>query len=62
MVETHDALGLKRRDLLASTSITASCNIRRKLVMTGAVLIKDNKPQLNSQNEGCDRLLKIFKH
>ena len=62
LVETHDAVRLKRRDLLASTTIIASCNIRRKLVMTEAVLIKDNKPQLNSQNEGCDRLLKIFKH
>ena len=42
-METHDTLRLKRRGLLSSTSIIASFNIKRKLFMIEAVLIKDNK-------------------
>ena len=45
-METHEAVRLKRRDLLASTSIIATCNIRRKLVITEAVLIKGTVPCL----------------
>ena len=54
LVETHDALRLKRRELLSLTSIITGCNIRRKLVITEDMLIKDSKPQRNSQNVGFE--------
>ena len=35
---------------------------RQKLILTKAVLIKNESPALNSQEEGADRILNIFKH
>ena len=62
MVESHNILRTPRRDLLSCTKVIAANADRRKLIMTEAVLIKENKPSLNSQEEGCNRILKIFKH
>ena len=60
--ECHAIPKIPRKQLLAATKILKYCPKRRNLIMTEAVLIKDLKPNLNSQEEGCDRLLKIFKH
>lgn len=62
LVEKHGMNKIPRTTLLAATTILKYCSQKRNLVMTEAVLIKDLKPNLNSQAEGCDRLLKIFKH
>ena len=62
MVDTHNVLRTPRRDLLSCTKVLATTGDRRKLIMTEAVLIKELKPSLNSQDEGCNRILKIFKH
>ena len=62
LAEAHNIQRIPRRELLESTEVLATCNIKRKLVMTEAIFIKDMKPALNSQDEGCNRLLKIFKH
>ena len=60
--EAHTIRKTTRRELLSKTKILRPCSERRKLVMTEAILIKDKKPDLNSQEEGSDRLLQIFKH
>lgn len=60
--ETHNISKIPRKSLLAATTILRHCPQKRNLIMTEAVLIKELKPNLNSQEEGCDRLLKIFKH
>ena len=62
MLETHGVLRLKRRNLMEMTKVLRHETERKRLVMSEAVLIKEKKPSLNSQEEGCDRLLKIFKH
>lgn len=58
----HNINRIPKSDLLESTIVLRTCLNRRKLIMSEAILIKENKPNLNSQNEGCNRLLKIFKH
>ena len=61
-VEKHGARRVAKNDLIESTSILRSCQSKGRLRMTEAILIKELKPTLNSQDEGCERLLKIFKH
>ncbi len=51
-----------RAELLQATTVLKTCNIRKTLTMTEAMIIKELKPQRNCQEEGCHRLLKIFKH
>ena len=46
--------------LFDKTEVIAMSRNKRRLVMLEALLIKENKPSLNSQAEGRDRLLKIF--
>ena len=61
--ETHGVSGtIHRRDLLASTSILRTVPDKRKLVLSEAIHIKVDKPSLNAQNEGADKILNIFKH
>ena len=60
--EKHEIERVAKNDIIECTTILASCSSRGRLRMTEAILIKDLKPTLNSQEEGCDRLLKIFKH
>ena len=60
--EHHKIQKIPRKDLLEDTSVLATVPDRRKLIMTEAVIIKEKKPSLNSQAEGCDRLIKIFVH
>ena len=59
---SHKIQKVPRKDLLENTSVLATVMDRRKLIMTEAVFIKERKPNLNSQAEGCDRLIKIFVH
>ena len=62
LTETHERGRIAKQDIIECTTILATGNSRGRLRMTEAILIKDLKPTLNSQEEGCDRLLKIFKH
>ena len=62
MSEVHGVARIGRRALLESVTVLCSISDRRRLIMTEAMMIKQNKPQLNSQEEGSTRLLKIFKH
>ena len=62
LTEQHGIAKVPRKELLESTTILRRCNKKRTLIMTEAILIKEKKPVINSQQEGCDRLLKIFKH
>ena len=61
-LEVHNVVRLPKKQLIECVSILSSNSSLGRLRMTEAVLIKDMKPSLNSQDEGCDRLLKIFKH
>ena len=56
-----EKLGLQNNNLLTVKILYSDSSVGQ-LRMTEAVLIKDLKPSINSQEEGCDRLLKIFKH
>ena len=60
--EKHNILKIPRKEILMDTSVLATCMDRRRLIMTEAVLIKDKRPTLNSQTEGCEKLIKIFVH
>lgn len=62
LVETHGITRIPKSDLLQTTKVLKTCNSVGYLRMTEAMMIKDLKPTLNSQDEGCDLLLKIFKH
>ena len=62
LIEDHDINRIPRRDLIKDVKILRSCSSRRDLVFTESILIKMEQPALNSQAEGCDRLLKLFKH
>ena len=62
LVENHGMIRTPKNDLVSSTKILGSSNNKGRLRMLEAIMIKDMKPSLNSQEEGCERLLKIFKH
>ena len=62
LVDKHGMIRVPKNDLIPSIKILGSCNTKGRLRMLEAIMIKDMKPSLNSQEEGCDRLLKIFKH
>ena len=62
LVDIHGMTRTPKNDLISSTKILGSSNLKGRLRMLEAIMIKDMKPSLNSQEEGCDRLLKIFKH
>ena len=60
--EAHKINKITRQELIDKVKILKSCNNKKELIMTEAILIKCNSPSLNAQEEGADRLLKIFKH
>ena len=61
--EQHSVTGtIYRRKLLQSVKVLKSEENKQKLILTEAVLIKDLRPTLNSQEEGADKILNIFKH
>ena len=62
LVEIHDMTRTPENDLISSTKILGHNSSKGRLRMLEAIMIKDMKPSLNSQEEGCDKLLKIFKH
>jgi len=62
VVQAHNINKIPKTDLIQCVDILRQCSSRRELIMTEAILIKDMKPSLNSQQEGCERLLKVFKH
>lgn len=60
--EAHNISKTTTAELIQSVRILMSSNDRRDLIFTEAILIKQLNPSLNAQNEGADRILKIFKH
>jgi len=62
ITQSHEINRIPKAELIQGVDILRHCNSRQELIMTEAILIKDMKPTLNSQQEGCDRLLKVFKH
>jgi len=62
LADQHSVHKPSRKQLVENVTILKSCADRRDLIYTEAVLIKELKPALNSQNEGCDRILKLFVH
>jgi len=62
LVECHNYSRVTKAELLNSIKILRSCTTKQELIMTEAVLIKQERPTLNSQDEGAERILKIFKH
>ena len=60
--ECHGVTGtIYRRNLLKSVVVLKKVSDKQKLIST-EVLIKNESPALNSQEEGSDRILNIFKH
>jgi hypothetical protein len=62
LVDNHNINRIPRRDLIKDVKILRTSSSKRDLIFTEAILIKTERPALNSQAEGCDRLLKLFKH
>jgi len=62
LADQHGIQKPSRKQLVDNVKVLKSNPDRRNLIYSEAMLIKDLKPQLNAQNEGCERLLKIFIH
>ena len=62
LMECHGENRTPKKQLIECVSILFTSNSLGYLRMTEAILIKDMKPSLYSQDEGCDKLLKIFKY
>jgi len=62
LIESHNYNRVAKTDLISNVDILRHCSNKRELLMTEALLIKQEKPSLNAQDEGADRVLKIFKH
>lgn len=58
----HQVSRTTTAELLQNVDILYTSSSKRDLVLIEAIYIKKLHPALNSQNEGCDRILKIFKH
>ena len=58
----HGVTKVSKKDLTDCLKILCLNNSIGYLRMAEATFIKELKPSLNSQEEGCDRLLKNFKH
>jgi hypothetical protein len=60
--EHHGINKTTTAELLTDVKILKNSSSKTDLIFYEALLIKSLKPSLNAQNEGCDRILKIFKH
>lgn len=62
LTEEHAITSLRRNDLIQNTKVLHRDSRRRDLVFIEALYIKEHCPTLNAQDEGCDKILKVFKH
>jgi len=62
LMEHHQISKVKTSELLPNIKILYHSNNTKNLIFAEAFFIKSIKPQLNAQNEGCERILKVFKH
>ena len=60
--EKHQAQRIPKTELLENTKILVRYPDKRRLIIAEALLIKTERPALNSQDEGSTRVLKIFIH
>ena len=60
--ELHNINTIKTADLIPHVKILHKSADRRNLILTEAIYIKQERPNLNAQNEGSEKILKIFKH
>jgi hypothetical protein len=51
---------LTSTDILNCTKVLSRCRLRSELIILEALYIKSVKPDINQQNEGAHRVLKIF--
>lgn len=58
--ENHSIMKRKTRELLESVEVIGRANTKNELLIMEALKIKEEKPKLNGQEEGRDRILKIF--
>ena len=62
MKGVHNIDKVATADLIPNVSIVKYSSDKRDLMFYEALLIRENKPTLNSQVEFSDKILKIFKH
>ena len=58
--EEHSIQKVKTKELMESVTVIGRANTKQDLLLLEALHIKQNKPALNSQQEGRDRVLRIF--
>ena len=58
--EVHDIRKIATTEMMKSVEILARGNTKNELLILEALFIKELKPNLNEQEEGRDRILKIF--
>lgn len=58
--DVHNIERIKTKELLESTSVIGRADVQSDLLILEALLIQDQNPALNGQEEGRDRILKIF--
>ena len=62
LTDKHSINRVTTAELLTAVKILSISSDRRELVFTESLLIKSMAPRLNAQNEGFDKILKVFKH
>ena len=58
--ETHDVNKVKTKELMESVKVLMRGSDRQELLIMEALMIKERRPTINSQEEGRDRILRIF--
>ena len=60
--DNHNIQKVTTNELLQDVTVLKTANDKRTLMYLEALYIKMKKPELNSQKEFSDKILKVFKH
>ena len=62
LLAMHNIAKVTTAELLSDVKVIGYSFDKRYLIFLESILIKNLTPTINSQKEGCDSLLKFFKH
>ena len=62
LAASHNIAKVTTAELLSDDKVIGYSLNKRNLIFLVAILIKNKTPTINFQKEGCDSLLKNFKH
>ena len=62
LTTVHEIDRITTAELVKDVQVLASASDKRDLIFLEALILKEKKPPINSQMEGEDRILKVFRH